>query len=389
MNRNVTNRGIQFTVHLVNDYSFYNYDFVKSVTLANRGNIGNYALTDCTSLGNAILGLSITGIGDYAFAGCTSLRECTVPDSVATLGKSAFADCNALERIKLGRSLSILDVRVFSHCGALQSLNIPANVLRVNDYAFEACTSLSDVTFADGDPVITLGSNGSSPLFADCPLGEVYIGRELNYDTAAEFGFSPFSRNVSLRSVQITDEESQIYDNEFYGCSGLKTLKIGNGVNTIGRWAFSGCWSLEYFSAGTELRIIGQEAFSDCTGMTKFYSYAEVPPTCGNQALDDINKWNCTLYVPAQSVDAYKAAQQWKDFFYIEKDNGVDDIYAEPGVQVRAEGGIIHIEGATGPYTVYDAQGRCVISGFNTKICGLANGLYIVKVDAMTCKVKL
>ena len=42
------------------------------------------------------------------------------------------------------------------------------------------------------------------------------------------------------------------------------------------------------------------------------------PPTCDTQALDDINKWNCTLYVPKGSLTLYQAANQWKEFFFIE-----------------------------------------------------------------------
>ena len=166
---------------------------------------------------------------------------------------------------------------------------------------------------------LILGSNGSNPLFADCPLDEVYIGRRLLYQTGSSYGYSPFYRNTSLRTVEITDAETQIYDNEFYGCSNLASLKIGNGVTSIGNWAFSGCSSLDYFSAGYQVDTIGTEAFSDCTGLTKYYSYSIVPPGCGDQALDDINKQECTLYVPDESTDEYKAAPQWKDFFFMEE----------------------------------------------------------------------
>lgn len=83
---------------------------------------------------------------------------------------------------------------------------------------------------------------------------------------------------------------TEISDNEFYGCTNLKNVRIGNGVTKIGKWAFSGCSSLDYFSFGSGVKEIGQEAFSDCTAMTRLISLAPTPPVCGNQALDDINK---------------------------------------------------------------------------------------------------
>ncbi len=68
---------------------------------------------------------------------------------------------------------------------------------------------------------------------------------------------------------------------------------------------------------------IGSDAFSDCTGLTSYYSYSVVPPTCGDQALDDINKWECTLYIPATSTDEYMAADQWKEFFFLSEMDAV------------------------------------------------------------------
>jgi hypothetical protein len=117
--------------------------------------------------------------------------------------------------------------------------------------------------------------------------------------------------------VVITDTETEIYDNEFYGCSNLTKVTIGDGVKKIGNWAFSGCSSLDHFAFGTNVESIGQEAFSDCTNVTNIRSYSAVPPVCGTQALDDINKWNCTLSVLESCQSAYQTAEQWKEFFFV------------------------------------------------------------------------
>lgn len=100
-------------------------------------------------------------------------------------------------------------------------------------------------------------------------------------------------------------------------------MAIGDGVKTIGDWAFSGCQSLMYFSFGSRMQTIGKEAFSDCTAVVEINSKSGVPPTCGSQALDDINKWECKLYVPNGCIDIYQTADQWKEFFFIEE-NGFD-----------------------------------------------------------------
>ena len=52
--------------------------------------------------------------------------------------------------------------------------------------------------------------------------------------------------------------------------------------------------------------------------MTELISSASIPPICGTQALDDINKWSCVLKVPQNYKPAYQTADQWKEFFFIE-----------------------------------------------------------------------
>ena len=97
---------------------------------------------------------------------------------------------------------------------------------------------------------------------------------------------------------------------------------MGDRVTYIGNNAFSGCLSLERFEFGKSLEFIGAEAFSDCTSLISIYSKSNTPPFCEQQALDDLNKWNCKLYVPTNALNKYKVAEQWKEFFYI--DNRLD-----------------------------------------------------------------
>ena len=194
---------------------------------------------------------------------------------------------------------------------------VSGSIFQLSEFYF----LVNDTAQNDVEDVVelVLGSNGSSPLFTDCPLDSVFIGRNITYPTGSDKGYSPFYRNTSLRSVHITNQETEIMDNEFYGCTNLKNVRIGDGVTSIGNWAFSGCASLDYFEFGKNVESIEQEAFSDCTSVTNLISWASTPPTCGTQALDDINKWVCTLKVPKGVLPAYMAADQWKDFFFIEE----------------------------------------------------------------------
>ena len=329
----VTNHNVQLKVLNVNDYAFYGNDSITALTAKNNGNIGDYAFSGCNRVNSLTIGGNVTAIGDNAFYNNTGLREVVIPDSVTTVGRLAFAGCSSLNSVTIGKGVNVLSSSLFKNCTSLGNIRIPGNVNEINDSVFAGCWALQDVTFADasGDetPTITLGSNGSSPLFADCTLDDVYIGRKLSYKASSSYGYSPFYSNASLRTVKITDKETEIYEKEFYGCSNLQSFECGDGVTKIGRWAFSGCSALQSYASGTSVESIGAGAFSDCTGLTSFTTLAAVPPVCGTQALDDINKWECTLYVLPGSVDDYKAADQWKEFFFVEEPAGVEDVVVD------------------------------------------------------------
>lgn len=286
----------------------------------------------------------------------------TIPNKTTSLGEYCFSGNSLLANIDLGNGLKTIGQYCFSGC-SMPEISIPASVTSIGNYTFNNCSSLADVVIEDRTSELTLGSNGSSPLFASCPLDSVYIGGKIKYNTSSSSGYSPFYRNTSLRTIVITDEEEEIYDNEFYGCTNLKNVTMGDGVKKIGNWAFSGCSNLDYFNFGCGMQSIGDEAFSDCTNLTMLISYAQVPPTCGSMALDDINKWECVLKIPQNSLSAYQAADQWKEFFFIEDVlTGIEDMKTENG----------NVKSA-----VYDLSGRRVQNA--TKGIYIQNGKKFIK----------
>ena len=308
--------------------------------------IPKYMCYGMSNLKSVTIPNSVTSISDYAFSGCSGLTSVIIPNSVTSIGSSAFSGCSGLTSVTwnaknypafssyssnpfynirtqitefiIGDEMTSVRAYMCYGMSNLKSVTIPNSVTSIGGSAFDGCSGLTSVRFEnskDNTPV-TLGSN---TVFSDCPLDEVYIGRKLSYTTTSSAGYSPFYKKTTLRSVKFTDKETEISDYEFYGCTNLTDVSMGDGVKSIGTYAFSGCSSLEHFTCGRQLKSIGKEAFSDCTSMTKFRTRAAVPPTCGAQALDDINKWECTLYVPTESIDDYQAADQWKNFFFIEK----------------------------------------------------------------------
>ena len=298
INSTIVYKGVTMTVMNIKPYLAYNNKYIKTLTIDNDGELADYAFSDCSNLETVVCGEKINRIGKGAFSGCKALTSLTTS-----------------EKTKLSNAIYI-----------------SKNVNIIDDYAFKGCEAIKNIIFMDSDAGLSLGANAivsnfysngtGTPLFSDCPLDSVYIGRNIDYKTTKQYGYSPFYRNTSLRTVKITDKETEISENEFYGCTNLQRVVIGDGVTNIGNWAFSGCQSLKYFAFGSQVTNIGQEAFSDCASVIEIRSKALAAPACGTQALDDINKWDCKLYVPDGCMAVYQAAEQWKDFIFTEEGEG-------------------------------------------------------------------
>ena len=395
INKKVNYKGIDMTVRDINPYTAYKCANIKKAYIDINGSIGDNAFSNCTNLvsvdikaanniGNGAFGgctnlvsvdiKAANNIGGWAFYGCSSLKTLSLDNKIKSLGQAAFRDCINLKQFVIPDSVTILNASLLDGCSSLKSIRIHKNIQEI-DGAFYRCTNLSTLIIEDRNTTLKFNSNNTaygsigSPLCKDCKLDSVYIGGKIVYYTSSDYGYSPFYLNTSLRTVKISDAETTIYDNEFYGCTNLQNVSIGDNVKSIGKWAFSGCSSLKNFTFGSGLQSIGQEAFSDCINITQISSEAVVPPTCGINALDDINKWNCKLFVPKASIDAYKQAPQWKEFFFIEGTTGITntvynkaelaDVYTIDGVKRLSKASTDEINAL--PKGVYIVNGKKII----------------------------
>ncbi len=327
---NIDANPLYYAHHL---YSDENTEITELIIPDDMTSIPNYVFSGCSGLTSVTIGNSVTSIGSSVFYGCSRLKKVIVPDiknwcSIEFSSSTdnplyyvhhLYSDENTeITKLVIPNDVTSISSYAFSGCSSLTSVTIGNSVTTISSSTFYGCSGLTSVRFEnskDNTPIVL----ENNYVFSDCPLDEVYIGRKLSYTKTSSAGYSPFYKKTTLRSVKFTDKETEISGYEFYGCTNLTDVSMGDGVKSIGTYAFSGCSSLEQFTCGRQLESIGKEAFSDCTSMTKFKTRAAVPPTCGAQALDDINKWECTLYVPTESIDDYQAADQWKNFFFIEK----------------------------------------------------------------------
>lgn len=130
--------------------------------------------------------------------------------------------------------------------------------------------------------------------------------------------YDGFSGRVSLISMIIPNRVTSIGGFAFHDCTSLTSVTIPNGVTSIGYRTFSECTSLISITIPDGVTSIGDEAFYKCTSLKEVYCKPTTPPT-GDLRMFDNNASGRKIYVPRNSVNAYKRAQYWKDYAdYIE-----------------------------------------------------------------------
>lgn len=139
---------------------------------------------------------------------------------------------------------------------------------------------------------------------------------ELSCDTKSNLEQSDLSgiSRSAITSVEIgscisaitTPQIGGFNDGCFSDCSGLTSVTLNEGLEVIGRYSFANCHNLTSITIPSTITELGLAAFG--IGSTNFNSVtilATTPPT-NNGFLWDAQSVN--IYVPAESVDAYKAA---------------------------------------------------------------------------------
>ena len=289
-------------------------DGLVTCTLPNTVETFNNTFRNCVNLRSINIPDSVTSLGFQTFRGCTSitsvgpkgsgasveisnggekdtgyatftdsdtLKSVVLPDCVTRIGNYTFSGCSALETCVIGNGVKIIDKYAFSHCSSLTSCTIGNNVTTIGYWAFKGCSSLRSITIPDS--VTTIGESG----FCNC---------------------------VSLESIVIPDNVTSIDDAAFQYCSGLTSVTIGSGVTNINSSVFNSCSSLTSVTIPNTIGYIGYSAFHHCSGFTSITCLATTPPyiPSGSGAFDDTN--NCPIYVPSQSVSAYKSASGWSTY---------------------------------------------------------------------------
>lgn len=104
-----------------------------------------------------------------------------------------------------------------------------------------------------------------------------------------------------------------INNKAFMGANSLQSLVLPEGVTTLGSSAFNSAPKLTYIDMPSTLTSIGSDCFRNSGQLVNITCRATTPPTIPSSGTNTFTgiKGNCKIYVPADSVAAYKTATIW------------------------------------------------------------------------------
>ena len=176
---------------------------------------------------------------------------------------------------------------------------LPASVTGIGSYAFYCST----VTYVD------------ATSFAETP-GLTYIGEKA------------FQGCEQLEAFELPSSLKTIGDLAFNTCRALKEVVIPDNVTSIGRNAYEYGSAIKNITLGKSLANIGQQTFKNLTALENIYCRNNVPPTLGTDCFQNVDKSTVNVFVPAGTVNTYKAAAGWSDFTRIyEATVKIGDLY--------------------------------------------------------------
>ena len=262
---------LALTLALMASVSTFAYDFV----FANDFHIDGF-------------GYKIISNNEPCAVGLMEIADCTedvvIPATVTYNGLQYI-----VSTVGMGGSIITNDARI-----TIKSIFIPKTIQVVNMRALSDCPHLCSIVVDEENPYLDSRNDCNAIV------------------TSKDWGSPANTLIAGCQTTTIPNSVTEIGDYAFYRCDSLKHMTVPNGVTTINNGAFSECSSLSSIKLPESLTNLSQQwIFSECKNLKEVFFFAKTPPYIAYGMFRGITP---TIYVPKESLDAYKKALYWQNF---------------------------------------------------------------------------
>ena len=315
--------------------------------------------------------------------------------AVLNIAEEVFAECSGLTELIFPTSLKLIGAHAFHYCQNLLSITCyrttpPA----VGESAFAAADESIPVYVPD-EALASYKSNADWSRFTN-KQAITYTVNGVKYLLTSVYRFS-------FEVIGCTDEVPSVlaipstisYRNRSHKVLGIKKsafnsnekiteVRIPESVTNIGEKAFQDCRALTKVDIGSGVTTIEDYAFCFCTALAEMTVRATVPPAITDESVFYSVNNNIPVYVPAESLADYRAADFWKEFTNLQAIGSTGLQTPSMPESISIQGGMLHNPQQL-PVIIYDLTGRLVYSG-NATTVELPAGMYIVSCNGASCK---
>lgn len=203
------------SIETINDYAFYECNFLSSVTMHAVKSIGEYAFKGCSGLTEVTMSNNLNHIGLYAFNSCSGLIELVLPNSINSVRGGAFSECSSLKKVIIGENIQKIGFDAYGYG------------------TFEKCPELTDV-FCYSSKIPSASSN----IFnnSDIEYATLHVKAALIDSYSTQTPWKDFGSIVALQDgdpnptgIELATCERHHTDN-YYNLSGQQVTKPQKGI---------------------------------------------------------------------------------------------------------------------------------------------------------------
>lgn len=155
------------------------------------------------------------------------------------------------------------------------------------------------------------GSDGIFGLYADSYISEIEIDG-VKQETIQQY--PTLSQGNHIIKYKLNNNV-YLPENMFSGCTDLISVILPSTIKTINNQAFANCEKLTSININNnvgEITYFGRKSFNYCKLLASIIIETVTPPALVNDIFD--SSYVPKIYVPAESVQAYKSASIWSNY---------------------------------------------------------------------------